>query len=162
MRRATFRVGVAVVRRNTLLRRYSLNAFQKRAPVRRMFTPMSGIASFSSMNNSRFANKHNNIIKIRPARNNQLRWYSAAAALSESEVKQRVIRVVQEFHKVEENAVTETSHFTNDLGLDSLDQVELILALEDEFAIVISEADGETLQTVTDAYKYILKQEHAK
>ena len=53
------------------------------------------------------------------------------------------------------DAVVPTAHFTKDLGLDSLDIVELGLALEEEFAIVIPDQDAETLLSVPTAVDYL-------
>jgi NADH dehydrogenase (ubiquinone) 1 alpha/beta subcomplex 1, acyl-carrier protein len=54
------------------------------------------------------------------------------------------------------------SHFVNDLGLDSLDTVELVMAIEDEFAIEIPDRDAEGILTVEDAVKYISSNVNAK
>jgi acyl carrier protein len=51
--------------------------------------------------------------------------------------------------------VTETSHFSNDLGADSLDAVELIMALEEKFGVEIPDADAEKIQTVGQAVEFI-------
>ena len=56
---------------------------------------------------------------------------------------------------VSESAVTLESSFVNDLGADSLDIVELVMELEDEFVLNISDEDAEKIQTVGDAVKYI-------
>eukprot|EP00013_Stygamoeba_regulata_P025869 CAMPEP_0177646224 /NCGR_PEP_ID=MMETSP0447-20121125/9663_1 /TAXON_ID=0 /ORGANISM="Stygamoeba regulata, Strain BSH-02190019" /LENGTH=117 /DNA_ID=CAMNT_0019148749 /DNA_START=121 /DNA_END=474 /DNA_ORIENTATION=+ len=93
---------------------------------------------------------------------NNYRYYAAAAGLSEAVVKDRVTDVVKNFHKVDANAVTATSSFVNDLGLDSLDTVELVLALEEEFCITVPEADQESITSVDAAVSYILASPHAK
>ena len=56
---------------------------------------------------------------------------------------------------VEESVVTESANFTNDLGADSLDTVELIMELEKEFGVTIPDSDAEKIQTVGDAIAYI-------
>lgn len=56
---------------------------------------------------------------------------------------------------VEEEEVTPESSFIEDLGADSLDIVELIMALEEEFEIEVPDEDAEKLMTVTDAIEYI-------
>ena len=89
-------------------------------------------------------------------------YSSAAAALSLGEVKDRVIKIVSQFDKVDPVKVNEKSHFINDLGLDSLDAVELIMAFEDEFAIEVPEADLENIISVEQAIAYILTNPHAK
>jgi acyl carrier protein len=57
--------------------------------------------------------------------------------------------------QVQPEKVTETSHFVNDLGLDSLDAVELVMALEDEFAIEIADNDAEKILSCDDAVKFL-------
>eukprot|EP01088_Endostelium_zonatum_P015880 TRINITY_DN406_c0_g1_i1.p1 TRINITY_DN406_c0_g1~~TRINITY_DN406_c0_g1_i1.p1 ORF type:complete len:131 (-),score=39.40 TRINITY_DN406_c0_g1_i1:64-432(-) len=86
---------------------------------------------------------------------NNARWYSDDAHLTEEQAKTRVLRVVSEFHKVDKSKVNENAHFYKDLGLDSLDQVELVLALEDEFAIMLTEEEQEKLATVKDTIHFI-------
>ncbi len=56
---------------------------------------------------------------------------------------------------VEESEVTEEASFVDDLGADSLDTVELVMALEEEFGIEIPDEDAEKIITVGDAIKYI-------
>ena len=58
--------------------------------------------------------------------------------------------------------VSDKSHFMNDLGLDSLDTVEVVMAFEDEFAIEIPDADAEKIHSCEDAIKYVLQHPHAK
>ena len=60
---------------------------------------------------------------------------------------------------VDESEVTPEAHFIDDLGADSLDTVELVMALEEEFGIEISDEDAEKIQTVGDVDKYVT--EHA-
>jgi acyl carrier protein len=56
---------------------------------------------------------------------------------------------------VEAEKVTSEASFVEDLGADSLDTVELVMAFEEEFGIEIPDADAEKLQTVGDAVKYL-------
>ena len=56
---------------------------------------------------------------------------------------------------VDEAAITEEAHFVNDLGADSLDTVELIMQLEEEFGIEIPDEDAETITTVQAAVDYL-------
>ena len=80
---------------------------------------------------------------------------TAASALSPSEVEQRVLDVVKKFPKIEPTKVTPTATFASDLGLDSLDAVELVMALEDEFEVEISDGEADKIQSVADAIGFI-------
>eukprot|EP00039_Didymoeca_costata_P000384 m.45350 g.45350 ORF g.45350 m.45350 type:complete len:136 (-) comp10232_c0_seq2:2342-2749(-) len=73
---------------------------------------------------------------------------------SSTDLEQRVIQVVQSFDRLEGAEVKSDSHFMNDLGLDSLDAVELVMAIEDEFGVEISNEDAEKIQSVADAVAY--------
>eukprot|EP01012_Entosiphon_sulcatum_P023023 TRINITY_DN27_c0_g1_i2.p1 TRINITY_DN27_c0_g1~~TRINITY_DN27_c0_g1_i2.p1 ORF type:complete len:109 (+),score=16.17 TRINITY_DN27_c0_g1_i2:43-369(+) len=88
------------------------------------------------------------------------RW-QMRTALSRTDVLPRVIRVVEAHEKVDV-PVTETSHFSNDLGLDSLDVVEITVALEQEFNVEIPDKDAEGLVSVPDATDYLAKHPQAK
>ena len=72
-----------------------------------------------------------------------------------SEVAQRVKSIIVDKLGVEETEVTETASFTNDLGADSLDTVELIMEFEKEFGISIPDDQAEKITTVGDAVAYI-------
>ena len=72
-----------------------------------------------------------------------------------SSVKEKVVKIVVEQLGVSEDQVTENAKFIEDLGADSLDQVELVMALEEEFGSDIPDEDAEKLTTVGDAIKYI-------
>ena len=72
-----------------------------------------------------------------------------------SEIFEKVKKIVVENLGVEESKVTETSNFVEDLGADSLDQVELIMAFEEEFGIEIPDDVAEKITTVGKAVEYI-------
>ncbi len=72
-----------------------------------------------------------------------------------ADLKQRVTDVIVKKLGVEESQVTETANFTKDLGADSLDTVELIMELENEFNISIEESEAGNIQTVSDVIKFI-------
>ena len=72
-----------------------------------------------------------------------------------SEVANKVKEIIKEKLSVEADAITENASFTNDLGADSLDTVELIMEFEKEFGITIPDEKAETIQTVGDAINYI-------
>jgi acyl carrier protein len=75
-------------------------------------------------------------------------------------VDERVKNIIVEQLGVEESQVTDTAKFVEDLGADSLDTVELVMALEEEFSIEIPDEDAEKIATVGDAVTYI--SEHAE
>lgn len=70
-------------------------------------------------------------------------------------IAERVKQIVAEQLGVDEEQVTNEAAFMDDLGADSLDTVELVMALEEEFDIEISDEDAEKIQTVQDAIDYI-------
>jgi acyl carrier protein len=70
-------------------------------------------------------------------------------------IAERVKQIVIEQLCVEEDQVSNESSFMEDLGADSLDTVELVMALEEEFDIEIADEDAEKIQTVQDAIDYI-------
>jgi acyl carrier protein len=79
--------------------------------------------------------------------------------LSMSDVAERVKKIVVEHLGVEEDKVTENATFIDDLGADSLDTVELVMAFEEEFGVEIPDDAAEKIQSVKDAISYIT--EHA-
>ena len=74
-----------------------------------------------------------------------------------SETADRVKKIVVEHLGVEAEKVTEKASFIDDLGADSLDNVELVMAFEEEFGVEIPDDAAETILTVGDAVKYIDK-----
>lgn len=72
-----------------------------------------------------------------------------------SSVADKVKKIVVEQLGVSEDQVTPEAKFIEDLGADSLDQVELVMALEEEFGSDIPDEDAEKLTTVGDAIKYV-------
>ena len=72
-------------------------------------------------------------------------------------IEQRVIDIVAEQLGVEKDKITRDTHFVNDLGADSLDTVELVMELEEEFNISIPEDAAEKIQRVGEAITFIEK-----
>jgi acyl carrier protein len=68
---------------------------------------------------------------------------------------ERVQSLIAKELKVEESQVTESASFDGDLKADSLDVVELVMALEDEFGVDIPDEDAEKIRTVGDAVRYL-------
>lgn len=72
-----------------------------------------------------------------------------------SDVLDRVIKIVIDHLDADAEKVVENASFIDDLGADSLDTVELVMAFEEEFGVVIPDDAAEKIQTVGDAVKFI-------
>lgn len=91
--------------------------------------------------------------------------HSAAADatyISKADAEQRVMDVVKDFGKVDPAKVTGSSDFVKDLGLDSLDTVELVMAFEEEFMVELDDADAEKIETVPQAVDFFSTHPMAK
>ena len=75
-----------------------------------------------------------------------------------SEIADKIKRIVVEHLGVDESKVTPEASFIDDLGADSIDTVELVMAFEEEFNVEIPEDAAEKIATVKDAIDYIEKQ----
>jgi len=74
---------------------------------------------------------------------------------STSSIEERVKQIIVEQLGVKEEQVTSTASFVDDLGADSLDTVELVMALEEEFGVEIPDEDAEKIATVGSAVEYV-------
>ena len=92
----------------------------------------------------------------------QGRFFSGSTFIERDEVVERVLTVVRSFDKVDATKVTETAKFTEDLGLDSLDAVEVQMALESEFCIEIPDAEADKILSCTEAINFISSHPQAK
>ncbi|KAK3314001.1 acyl carrier protein-like protein [Apodospora peruviana] len=91
-----------------------------------------------------------------------VRYYSSAGGLEKKEVYSRIKQLLEGFDKVSDpTKITETAHFANDLGLDSLDTVEVVMAIEEEFSIEIPDKDADTIHSIDKAVEYICSQPDA-
>jgi len=72
-------------------------------------------------------------------------------------VEERITKIICEQLEVDEKDVIPEASFVDDLGADSLDQVELIMAMEEDFGVSISDEEAEKITTVRDAIEYIKK-----
>ena len=72
-----------------------------------------------------------------------------------SDIAERVKKIVVEHLSVDEDKVVEAASFIDDLGADSLDTVELVMAFEEEFSVEIPDDAAEKIQTVGDAIEFI-------
>jgi acyl carrier protein len=77
--------------------------------------------------------------------------------LNMSDIEDRVRKIVVEHLNVEAEKVTEKASFMDDLGADSLDQVELVMAFEEEFGVEIPDDAAESIQTFGDAVSFLTK-----
>ena len=75
------------------------------------------------------------------------------------DVADKVKKMVVDHLGVDETKVTDEANFIDDLGADSLDTVELVMAFEEEFGLEISDSDAEKILTVGDAIKFIESKE---
>ncbi|XP_037767090.1 acyl carrier protein, mitochondrial [Chelonia mydas] len=83
------------------------------------------------------------------------RHYSDLPPLTLESIKERVLYVLKLYDKVDPEKLTVTAHFMKDLGLDSLDQVEIIMAMEDEFGFEIPDTEAEKLMCPQEIVDYI-------
>ncbi|KAK6171150.1 hypothetical protein SNE40_019400 [Patella caerulea] len=88
-----------------------------------------------------------------------VRKYSEKPPLNLELIEKRVLLVLKLYDKINAEKLTLDSHFMNDLGLDSLDQVEIIMAMEDEFGFEIPDADSERLMRPKEIIQYIADKE---
>ncbi|XP_031499647.1 acyl carrier protein 1, mitochondrial [Nymphaea colorata] len=84
-----------------------------------------------------------------------VRWSHSDDHLDKREVIDRVLDVVKSFPKLDPSKVTPTSHFQKDLGLDSLDNVEIVLALEEEFKLEIPDKEADKIDSCELAIEYV-------
>eukprot|EP00262_Sarcandra_glabra_P007295 TRINITY_DN2000_c0_g1_i10.p1 TRINITY_DN2000_c0_g1~~TRINITY_DN2000_c0_g1_i10.p1 ORF type:complete len:119 (+),score=19.93 TRINITY_DN2000_c0_g1_i10:278-634(+) len=85
------------------------------------------------------------------------RWMSSHGDdhLDKEEVIERVLSVVKSFPKVDPSKVTPNVHFQNDLGLDSLDTVEIVMAIEEEFKLEIPDKEADKIDSCSLAIEYV-------
>lgn len=88
-----------------------------------------------------------------------VRSYSAKEPLTLDLIQQRVMLVLKLYDKVNPDKLAVDSHFMQDLGLDSLDHVEVIMAMEDEFGFEIPDGDAEKLLRPADIIRYVADKE---
>src|SRR5215470_3044831 len=98
---------------------------------------------------------------MRPRAINRMQDPTGGVAGPMSEIADKVKKIVVEHLGVEEAKVTPEASFIDDLGADSLDTVELVMAFEEAFGVEIPEDAAEKISTVKDAIEYIEKQKSA-
>ncbi|KAL8544674.1 hypothetical protein ACS0TY_005053 [Phlomoides rotata] len=82
--------------------------------------------------------------------------------LDKSEVTDRVLCVLKNFQKVDSSKVSPNAHFQKDLGLDSLDTVEIVMALEEEFGFEIPDNEADKIHSINLAVDFIASHPQAK
>ncbi|KAH9985437.1 acyl carrier protein [Russula compacta] len=88
--------------------------------------------------------------------------FSAASALDKAHIETRVLDILKSFEKVHSEKLKPSASFTEDLGLDSLDAVEVVMAVEEEFSIEIPDNEADAIQTVQQAIDYVAKTPEAR
>ena len=78
------------------------------------------------------------------------------------EIEEKVMMIVAEQMSVDRSEITRNTSFVDDLNADSLDTVELVMELEDEFDLTIPDEEAEKLKTVGEAIDYIKKHQEGK
>ncbi|CAD1470515.1 unnamed protein product [Heterotrigona itama] len=85
----------------------------------------------------------------------QVRQYSIAEPMSLDLIRKRIFLVLNLYDKIDPQKLSLDSHFIDDLGLDSLDHIEVIMAIEDEFGFEIPDMDAEKLLRPADIVRYV-------
>ncbi|XP_003698797.1 acyl carrier protein, mitochondrial isoform X1 [Apis florea] len=113
------------------------------------------------LNERLFHCKRQSIFTVIPqgTRVKQVRQYGHKAPLSLDLIRQRVLLVLNLYDKVDVQKLSLNSHFMQDLGLDSLDHVEIIMAIEDEFGFEIPDMDAQKLLRPADIVRYVADRE---
>ncbi|KAG0197143.1 hypothetical protein BGX28_009352 [Mortierella sp. GBA30] len=91
---------------------------------------------------------------------NMARSY-ASAGLSRETIEKRVLDILAGFNKVDSNKISLQANFNSDLGLDSLDTVEVVMAIEEEFSIEIPDKDADEIKSAAQAVEYVAKRDDA-
>ncbi|RVD85010.1 uncharacterized protein DFL_003344 [Arthrobotrys flagrans] len=87
------------------------------------------------------------------------RFYSSGGPPSKADIEGRIVELLKGFDKIADpSKISATSHFSNDLGLDSLDTVEVVMAIEEEFSVEIPDKEADAIQSVGQAVDYIASQ----
>ncbi|KAJ2556549.1 mitochondrial acyl carrier protein [Coemansia sp. RSA 1933] len=90
-----------------------------------------------------------------------VRSYSEGGALTRQDIESRILNLLRDFDKVNQDKLTEVASFDKDLGLDSLDTVEVVMAIEEEFSVEIDDDAADKITTVKQAIDFIAKRDDA-
>ncbi|XP_076233525.1 NADH dehydrogenase (ubiquinone) acyl carrier protein isoform X2 [Calliopsis andreniformis] len=139
--------GVRLLTRNAGSLRNSISRFRLRGAVTQL-----------QLNERSFHFKRQSAITFLPqVKIENIRAYSSQPDIKK--IEDRVLKVVAAYDKISADKLTMDSHFINDLGLDSLDHVEIIMAMEDEFGFEIPDMDAEKLFKPADIVRYVADKE---
>ncbi|CAL7947707.1 unnamed protein product [Xylocopa violacea] len=120
---------------------------------------LRGVTTNLHLNERSFHCKRQTASKLIPqvvnARN--IRSYSTKPKIEE--IEERVLKVIKTYDKITAEKLKLNSHFIDDLGLDSLDHVEIIMAIEDEFLFEIPDIHAEKLMRPADIVRYVADRE---
>ncbi|XP_029047563.1 acyl carrier protein, mitochondrial isoform X2 [Osmia bicornis bicornis] len=119
---------------------------------------LRGAVTQLQLNERFFHCNRQSTIKVLPQVKTQtIRTYSKEAKIKD--IQERVLDVVKAYDKISADKLSLESHFMNDLGLDSLDHIEVIMAIEDEFGFEIPDMDAEKLLRPADIVRYVADKE---
>uniref|UniRef100_A0A194AM19 Acyl carrier protein n=1 Tax=Pinctada fucata TaxID=50426 RepID=A0A194AM19_PINFU len=143
-----------------LLRNARLLLIGQSVSVRTLLCRISAIAHVHIRERPKYVNRSNVCQCLsQPHTLKTVRWYGHKPEISFSDLQRRVMLVLKLYDKIDPEKLTKDSHLMKDLGLDSLDQVEIIMAMEDEFGFEIPDQDAERLMTPADIITYIADKE---
>jgi len=113
----------------------------------------------STLGDSRYSTVNTFQVITQPKFIQQVRQFSEEYPVDIAMIKDRVLLVLKLYDKINPEKLTVESHFINDLGLDSLDHVEIIMAIEDEFGFEIPDDFAEKLLTPAKIIQYVADHE---
>ncbi|XP_071514760.1 acyl carrier protein, mitochondrial isoform X3 [Panulirus ornatus] len=119
----------------------------------------STVGCLHTMKTRELRDSHTTLLPAAAKIAGSVRNYSAKEPLTLDLIQQRVLLVLRLYDKINPDKLTIESHFLQDLGLDSLDHVEVIMAMEDEFGFEIPDADAEKLLRPADIIRYVADKE---
>merc|ERR1712080_220243 len=145
-------VDMASCVRKQLLRLSAFRCTYSRSQLKSSFSTQSALGStYCCTNKSLLLSQ----IPNAPLQTLPLRCYSDAPPLTKKFVEDRVLLVLRLYDKINAEKLSLESHLMNDMGLDSLDHVEVIMAMEDEFWFEIPDLDAEKLIHPKDIVQYV-------
>jgi len=130
-----------------------------RATLTTVIPRITSIGCLHTVNNGQVTVNSRNFLDNEPKISGFVRSYSAKPPLTLDLIQQRVILVLKLYDKINPEKLKVDSHFMEDLGLDSLDHVEVVMAMEDEFGFEIPDGDAEKLLRPQDIVRYVADKE---